>query len=146
MVVWPTAAHSARICRSVASFAVSETRPFWIVKWTSADAVVAPNAEASTANATALMHCIGLTQYRPFPGEVGRIPAVRVRRGEACGERGYLSLFSRFLPQPRRRRRRSSTDEEEAKECGRTPARRRDSPPAAPPPLPAVAVSERDNG
>ena len=28
IVVWPTFAHSARICLSVASFATSDTRPF----------------------------------------------------------------------------------------------------------------------
>src|SRR5580765_1791146 len=46
--VSPTRAHSARIWRTVASFATSETRPFWIVSCTSADSVVTANSQATT--------------------------------------------------------------------------------------------------
>src|SRR5437667_10775637 len=52
MRVFPTRAHSARICRTVASFATIVTRPLRINSWTSARAAGAKASHAETATAT----------------------------------------------------------------------------------------------
>jgi hypothetical protein len=53
--VWPTRAHSARIWRTVASFATIDTRPFCIVRRTSAEAVDAATSEIAIPKSAAFM-------------------------------------------------------------------------------------------
>src|SRR5215471_3236587 len=48
--VCPTRAHSVSICRTVASLATIDTRPFCIVRRTSAEAVEAATSEITAAN------------------------------------------------------------------------------------------------
>src|SRR5258707_8606514 len=53
--VWPTRAHSVRICRSVASIATIETRPLFSVTLTSAEAEPAATRDRQMAMASAFM-------------------------------------------------------------------------------------------
>src|SRR5450432_4218929 len=48
ILVWPTRAHSVRIWRTVASFATSDTCPFFMVSCTSAEAVETARSQAVT--------------------------------------------------------------------------------------------------
>src|SRR4051794_26719237 len=69
----PTRAHSARICRSVASFATTVARPFAIATRTSAEAVdaaVSDVARVSAVAAARALNDICTIQYTPRVGAI----------------------------------------------------------------------------
>src|SRR5476649_657119 len=81
ILVWPTRAHSVRICRSVASFATTDTRPFCMVTLTSAKAVELARSHAAAPMTSGFRVFMVPLQYTPpGPGHPSRVCRRTVER------------------------------------------------------------------